>query len=306
MNYNISNFKINYIYVNNRKKKSYYHEEFIDVDYNLCRNMYKNQINYLKEKIEQLHNFATVDKKNLTTLVDIHFNIKETKEVELQKIIITIVVPLKTIELNTIVETIKLENDIEFKKEIDILFKNINKQLSYKNGKKEDIKKYKYLMLEKESLKTFIMIICQYLQEKYLINNFKFDKENKIVVEMINVYDFKTKKINILNPSIDYFSNLDNVMTNILTISSNDYIEDINIENSNILVVDKILNYSTLINFDTGVVTMNLQVKDLENDNIIYKLQYSNNLDFLLKDFFISKYKLNVFIIPLEGSLIND
>lgn len=309
MEINYSEFKINYTLLNNKDYISYYSNAY-NINLQYYEDICLNYINSFKEDIVKFKtDLIIVDKDvdiksiratlniNLTNDIDMNYNITN--------IIINLAVPFLNITKNTIIENVIIDSYNEYNDIIKSVFDNIKNKLLYQHDKKSNILSYKYLVLKGDILNTVLTILTQYLQEIFLSkSNIKYNTNNEIIVEMINIDTFKTQSVKILKEGNIFFPNNNIFFKDLVSLSVKNDIKMQSEDDRIFLLVDNIFNYSSIINFNTGKVNMVLQLKN--SDNRIYEILYKSSVNKIIETFVTFKEYDKAMLLPLEECYISD
>lgn len=292
--------EIEYININDKDYFSYRLIDYNDdiIMHEVLENICIEEINLMKEKIKKIKFLSNVDNSKITTILNIKAKNSSNSKWEKQFITITIIVPLLGVQLNTIIETAIVESYSTFKSELEKLFHKIEKKILFRQGKIEEINKYEYLILNEEPLRIILSLIMQYCKEKYIANeNLVFNTNSKITVEIKNLTNNKVEEIYLLKDGIIKTLDYDVSVERILSTASDKKLENM----KNYLVVDNVINHATLISFNTGIMSIVMNVKD-EMKNLIYRFIYNTNV----VDFIENFYVLNDNSIIIGMRRVND
>ncbi len=172
--------------------------------------------------------------------------------------------------------------------------------LTFRQGKIEEINKYEYLILNEEPLRIILSLIMQYCKEKYIANeNLVFNTNSKITVEIKNLTNNKVEEIYLLKDGIIKTLDYDVSIERILSTASDKKLENM----KNYLVVDNVINHATLISFNTGIMSIVMNVKD-EMKNLIYRFIYNTNVVDFIENFYVLNDNENSIIIGMRR--VND
>ncbi|MGF7400471.1 hypothetical protein PQ744_08720 [Thermoanaerobacterium thermosaccharolyticum] len=290
--------EIEYININD---KDYFSYSLIDYNDDITRHEVLDkigieEINLVKEKIKKIKCLSGVDNNKITTVLNIKAKNNSNSKLEKQLITITIIVPLIEVRLNTIIETAIIESYSTFKFELEKLLHKIERKVLLRPGKIEDITKYDYLILNGEPLRIILSLIMQYCKEKYIANeNLVFITNSKIIVEVKNLTNNKVEEIDLLKDGIINSLDYDVSVEKILSIASDRKLEKM----KNYLVVDSIINYTTIIAFNTGIMSIVMNVKD-EIKNLTYGFTYNTNVVDFIENFYVLNDNKNSIIIGMR------
>jgi len=294
--------EIEYININDKDYFSYRLIDYNDdiIMHEVLENICIEEINLMKEKIKKIKFLSNVDNSKITTILNIKAKNSSNSKWEKQFITITIIVPLLGVQLNTIIETAIVESYSTFKSELEKLFYKIEKKILFRQGKIEEINKYEYLILNEEPLRIILSLIMQYCKEKYIANeNLVFNTNSKITVEIKNLTNNKVEEIYLLKDGIIKTLDYDVSVERILSTASDKKLENM----KNYLVVDNVINHATLISFNTGIMSIVMNVKD-EMKNLIYRFIYNTNVVDFIENFYVLNDNENSIIIGMRR--VND
>jgi len=294
--------EIEYININDKDYFSYRLIDYNDdiIMHEVLENICIEEINLMKEKIKKIKFLSNVDNSKITTILNIKAKNSSNSKWEKQFITITIIVPLLGVQLNTIIETAIVESYSTFKSELEKLFHKIEKKILFRQGKIEEINKYEYLILNEEPLRIILSLIMQYCKEKYIANeNLVFNTNSKITVEIKNLTNNKVEEIYLLKDGIIKTLDYDVSVERILSTASDKKLENM----KNYLVVDNVINHATLISFNTGIMSIVMNVKD-EMKNLIYRFIYNTNVVDFIENFYVLNDNENSIIIGMRR--VND
>lgn len=268
--------------------RDYYHYHYNK--YNIANNVevpviYIEKIKYIKEKLQRL-NDSTIDLENMIITLKMNFqDLDSVYSMSTSQIIVT--VPRKNIELDTIVKYADFSSQDNIEVIVEDIIYDIKKELSliFKTNIND---KFKYLIIDESLINVVLSYIYQYLVEF----DCEIKTDNKLIISILDD-SFNSEKVELLNQIRK--RDITKMFKCVESIISKRILSDEELTNS--LVIEKIYNYNTLIDFKYGEINISALVKDFKNN--IYKTQYVISIKDLMEKFLSNKNYKNSIILNI-------
>ncbi len=292
---------IDYNYSNGYESKIFYLGDHSSLNFSNCITEHTDIMSTVKLSIKKLENLDIVDYNsvdiNIVFFIDLYTN-NSIKKSNINKIITSIIVPCKNLEHDTVFESCEVNGQDLF----EPIFKNMIDNLMFKLSLKQmligNISNYKYVVFQGASLNVLMSIIFQYLQDLKVTNEpIPFATNNEIICEIFNMNNNQYENLRVLHNKTIGDINNNMIFSKIVSLISD---KTIDMGNEDLLIVERLLNYSTIINFKTGKLNIVASLIDKKNNIRYSSFVYPSNVGDLIESYITSKDK-NALIIEING-----
>lgn len=296
---------IDYNYLGGQENKIFHLSDYtlLGVENNITD--YTDIISIVKLSIKKFENLDVVDYNNIDINIVFYIEVYEDnciKKSRMNKVITSVIIPCENLKCNTVFELCEVNGNELFEPIFKKMLHNLMFKLSLKPMPIDSISKYKYVVFEEDSLNILMSIIFQYLQEIKATNEvISFDTDNEIICEILNLDDNQCENVSVLHNKAIGDINNNMMFSKIISLISD---KTIDIENEDLLTVERLYNYSTIINFKNGGLNIVASLINKKNNTRYSSFAYCLNVSDVIESFMISKDK-NALIVEINEDNCN-